>query len=131
MQPPGWAVLSLPTSPAGSRGSSWLVALCLQTDGNGQRREEAPLPSVFLCMYAWGLINSISSHFVFISHASIFLPYLPKNPAKLINCTSLRGDPSIFRTPNRIDLRRTDGGLGAPRYLNTSHLRALPALNGT
>ncbi|MEQ2205735.1 hypothetical protein XENOCAPTIV_011743 [Xenoophorus captivus] len=40
MQPPGWAVLSLPTSPAGSRGSSWLVALCLQTDGNGQRREE-------------------------------------------------------------------------------------------
>ena len=37
MQPPGWAVLSLPTSPAGSRGSSWLVALCLQTDGNGQR----------------------------------------------------------------------------------------------
>lgn len=40
MQPPGWAVLSLPTSPAGSRGSSWLVALCLQTDGNGQRRGE-------------------------------------------------------------------------------------------
>lgn len=38
MQPPGWAALSLPTSPAGSRGSSWLVALCLQTDGNGQRR---------------------------------------------------------------------------------------------
>lgn len=40
MQPPGWAVLSLPTSPAGSRGWSWLVALCLQTDGNGQSREE-------------------------------------------------------------------------------------------
>lgn len=40
MQPPGWAVLSLPTSPAGSRSSSWLVALCLQTDGNGQRRGE-------------------------------------------------------------------------------------------
>lgn len=40
MQPPGWAVLSLPTSPAGSRGSSWLVALRLQTDGNGQRSGE-------------------------------------------------------------------------------------------
>lgn len=40
MQPPGWTVLSLPTSPAGSRGSSWLVVLCLQTDGNGQRRGE-------------------------------------------------------------------------------------------
>lgn len=40
MQPPGWAALSLPTSPAGSWGSSWLVALCLQTDGNGQRRGE-------------------------------------------------------------------------------------------
>lgn len=37
MRPPGWTALSLPPSPAGSRGSGWLVALCLQTDGNGQR----------------------------------------------------------------------------------------------
>ena len=38
MRPLGWDVLSLPTSPAGSLGWRWLVALCLQTDGNGQRR---------------------------------------------------------------------------------------------
>lgn len=40
MRPTGWDALSLRTSPAGSQGSSWLVALCLQTDGNGQRGEE-------------------------------------------------------------------------------------------
>ena len=58
------------------------------------------------CMYACGLINSISSHFVFIfTQLSFFLLYLPKkNLSKLIKSVSLGTDPSIFPTPNWIDL---------------------------
>ena len=64
---------------------------------------------VCVCVYAWmhvcGLINCISSHFVFIFTRVHFSPLFTKNLSKLINSVSLGRNPSIFRTPNWIDLR--------------------------
>lgn len=66
--------------------------------------------SLFLCMHACGLINGISSHFVFIFMRFHFSPlFTKKSPSKLINSVSLGRDPSIFPTPNWIDLGGWDG----------------------
>lgn len=66
-----------------------------------------PLQTEYLCVcvHACGLINCISSHFVFILMRFHFSPLFTKNLSKLINSVSLGRNPSIFRTPNWIDLR--------------------------